>query len=141
MIQSSHLHPTPAGRVVHQSRLTRRQLLRAGAGVVGAACTLGTLGAGTSLAAEPEHGHPRPVPGGMEVEGRTFHVYAPSEPGPGNEPSTLTDFVGSVGIAEIAGEGMAGDGTRLVFDVDMRFASGHFVDLDGRVRRGTFGFL
>lgn len=141
MRESGHPHPLHVGPVLHPSRLTRRQLLRAGAGLAGAACTFGAWGGGTSFAAEAERGDPRPIPGGTQIEGRTFHVFAPSDPGAGHEPSTITDFVGAVGLAEVSGEGTAGDGTRLVYDVDIRFMSGHFVDMEGRVRKGTFGFL
>jgi len=41
---------------------------------------------------------PRPIPGGIDVGGTTFHVFLP---GAGNEPSTITDFKGLVGLANI----------------------------------------
>jgi hypothetical protein len=86
---------------------------------------------------------PRPIPGGIDVGGKTFHVFTPAS---GVEPSTITDFDGVVGIANIGGTGTGtdtatGKTTSLVFDADMRFMKGTFVALDGDEHRGTFGFV
>jgi hypothetical protein len=82
---------------------------------------------------------PRPIPGNPALGG--FHVQVPGE---GNEPSTIFDFNGFVGIAHIVGTGTArmADGLRrrLFFDVDNRFMTGVYVGFDGRIHRGTFAF-
>ena len=73
---------------------------------------------------------PRPIPGNPALGG--LHV---NLPGVNNEPSTIFDFNGHVGIGEIRGTGMAtfadGSQQRLFFDVDNRFMKGEFVGLDG----------
>jgi hypothetical protein len=65
--------------------------------------------------------------------------------GPGMDPSSITDFNGFVGVADVQGTGTATktDGTSetLLFDTDMRFMKGVYVGQDGRVHQGTFGFV
>jgi hypothetical protein len=73
------------------------------------------------------------------LDGTPFHVQLP---GPGAEPSLITDFNGRVGIADILGTASGpGAPANLTFDADMRFMSGRFVGTDGRVHQGTFGFV
>jgi hypothetical protein len=63
-------------------------------------------------------------------------------PGIGFEMSTITDFNGIVAAAEIRGTAGGSDGTSYGFDCDMRFMTGTYVDLNGRlVKKGTFGFI
>jgi len=79
------------------------------------------------------HGNaPRPIPGGIQP----FGV----------EPSTITDFHGSIGAAEIQGTGTAthtdtGTTSSLVFDVDMRFMQGVYIGMDNETHNGTFAFI
>jgi hypothetical protein len=54
--------------------------------------------------------------------------------------STITDFKGSVGGSEIRGSATGSDGSSHSFDTDMRFMQGTYIDRDGRVRTGSFGF-
>jgi hypothetical protein len=55
--------------------------------------------------------------------------------------STITDFKGVVGGSEIRGTARGSDGTTYDFDTDMRFMQGSYIDTDGRLRTGSFGFV
>jgi hypothetical protein len=61
------------------------------------------------------------------------------------DPSSITDFNGFIGVADVQGTGTGHnpDGTTetLLFDTDMRFMSGVYIGRDGRVHQGTFGFV
>jgi len=116
-------------------RLSRRQLLR---GAVGATAGGAVLGSGL-LAAPPVFAHeggstvePVPIPKG---DGGTHHFF----PGRGKEVSTITDFNGFVGIAQLIGTGTAPDSTPLNFSIDNRFLLGEYVGVDGALHRGAFG--
>ena len=126
-----------------QRALSRRGFL----GMTAAASGLAFAG----LAAPPlahaakESRLPNPIPNGMHLlgpEGPLFHFFLP---GPTSEPSTITDFHGFVGLANVAGRGTrteAGGGSRhLFFNSDNRFMTGVFVGRDGKIHRGTFGFV
>jgi hypothetical protein len=86
---------------------------------------------------------PRPIPGGFSdafvpVPADPFiHVLPPSV---GFEMSTITDFNGVVGAAEIRGTAVGG-GVTYDFDVDMRFMKGRYIATDGRLREGAFAFV
>ncbi len=88
---------------------------------------------------------PKPIPGGFQITpgGETFHVFAP--PGPGTEPSTVTDLQGRIGVAALHGTGTGtdamGNTSSLFFAADMRFMDGIYVGEDGERHRGTFGFV
>jgi hypothetical protein len=123
----------------HRHAPSRRQFLAAGAGL-GAAGFLGAqvIGAGPALAAQGA-GDPRPIPGGIQPFGpgtEVFHLFLPGT----GEPSTITDFNGFVGVAQIDGVG-AGDNAGLSFEVDNRFITGEYIALNGRHFEATFGFL
>jgi hypothetical protein len=124
---------------------SRRRFIQRGAAAVGG---LALLDPAQALARERHHppgGDPRPIPGGFASD---FSL-VPSDPfihvlppGIGFEMSTITDFEGIVGGAEIRGTASGSDGTTYGFDCDMRFMSGTYVDLDGRThKKGTFGFV
>ena len=86
---------------------------------------------------------PRPSPATTEVNGVDFHFVDPFHPGV--DPSSITDFKGFVGVADVQGTGTArnpdGSVETLLFDTDMRFMQGTYVGLDGRVHQATFGFV
>jgi hypothetical protein len=90
----------------------------------------------------PSGADPNPIPGGIQPFGpgtEVFHIFLP---GPDNEPSTITDFHGFVGLAHITGSGTANPGNRHVFfDNDVRFMKGPYIGVDGKQRNGTFGFF
>jgi hypothetical protein len=106
------------------------------------------LGSGLFLPswARADGSDPRPIPGGIQPFGdgtELFHVFPPML---GNEPSTITDFHGPVGVAHIRGAGTStdiqtGNQTRLLFDADMRFMRGQYIGVDGNLHRGTFAFV
>jgi hypothetical protein len=129
-----HMH---AGRLA----LTRRGFLGSAAGATGA-----VLGGGLLMPlagrAESADATPKPIPGGTTVGGQLFHFYGF---GPGQEPASITDFEGVVGVADVRGTGTAThpDGTKetLLFDTDMRFMKGHYVGKDRALHKGTFGFV
>lgn len=120
--------------------MSRGVFVRRTAGLTAAALTSGAwlpalarAGSATTSAA------PTPVPANPALGG--LHV---SLPGEGNEPATIFDFNGFVGITEVGGTGRLtmGDGSTQAafFDVDNRFMKGEFVGLDGRLHHGTFAF-
>ena len=86
---------------------------------------------------------PRPAPATTTVNGVAFHFVDPFHPGV--DPSSITDFKGLVGVADVRGHGTArhrdGRTEKLLFDTDMRFMKGTYVGRDGNVHRGTFGFV
>jgi len=53
--------------------------------------------------------------------------------------STITDFNGVVGAADMQGTAEGSDGTTYSFDADMRFMQGLYVGTDGRLRLGSEG--
>lgn len=112
--------------------LSRRQVIASAAS--GTALALGASLWAPDVAEAASHTStsPRPIPEVL-IPGTSFHVLSPGS----EEPSTITDFNGFVGATDIQGKGTDG----LLFDVDMRFMQGVYVGLDGRVHRGTFGFV
>jgi hypothetical protein len=93
--------------------------------------------------ATPRYGGlPKPTTNVLSAGGLDFHLTAF---GPGMDPSSITDFNGFVGVADVQGTGMAtnpdGSTEQLLFDTDMRFMSGVYVGVDGRVHKGTFAFV
>jgi len=144
--------------------LSRRQFVGSAAGTVAAAAGLGSLLAACgraddgfltspisprlSLAKAAGQAAPVPIPGGTPALGGAFHVWAPAAADSVDaEPATITDFNGFAGLAYISGmvtqrNRSTGETVQLPFlDADMRFMTGVYRGEDGRVRRGTFGFI
>jgi hypothetical protein len=123
-------------------RYSRGQFMRQSAVAVGGVAGIAALNPASAFARES--GDPRPIPGGFDstfapVPSDPFiHVLPPSL---GFEMSSITDLSGVVGAAEIQGTARGSDGTTYGFDTDMRFMTGTYVGLDGRVRKGSFGFI
>ena len=96
---------------------------------------------------------PLPIPGGVGVPNRLggpdihVNVVGPADstvmtPLPkGGEPSSITDFIGSIGVARVNGTGTDGSGNPLLWDVDMRFMQGAYQGVDGNLHFGTFAFI
>jgi len=159
-----HLHAVQAASLLtrpHQhGDLTRRQFLKSGTTAAALAVGAG-LGYPQAVWAEPNHqshSDPRPIPYGTPFlfpDPTIFHVQAPGYPLPNppfdtnpatNDPATITDFKGFVGLAYVGGQGTHHDlvthqTESLYWEVDMRFMVGKYVDKDGRRRHGTFGFV
>jgi hypothetical protein len=89
---------------------------------------------------------PRPIPGGIQPFGPGTEVFHLFLPGHGAEPSTITDFHGSIGVAHLQGTGTGtntdtGSASSLVFDVDMRFMQGVYIGVDNETHNGTFALI
>ncbi len=125
----------------HPHVLSRRRFMGSVAGVAGAALGSGLLPVG-ALAAKSVNTAPRPTSQQLTINGLTFSL---AFFGPGVDPSTIGDFNGFVGVADVQGSGTAtnpdGSTETLLFDTDMRLISGVYVGQDGAVHKGTFGFV
>jgi hypothetical protein len=123
--------------------LSRRVFLGGAAAATGASLGSGLLwpatGAAAGVSTPPA---PKPTTATITVSGITFHV---DFFGAGVDPSSITDFNGFVGVADVRGKGTAthpdGSTETLLFDTDMRFMKGVYVGVDGAVHHGTFGFV
>jgi|SRR5579862_6003101 len=90
---------------------------------------------------------PNPIPGGLDLlslvgagPGPIFHVYLP---GTAPELSTITDFNGMLGQAEVLGPWSGGNdvvAANSQYDADMRFMTGEYIGRDGKHHQGTFAF-
>ncbi len=86
-------------------------------------------------------GGPKPIPGGISMMNHQFHVFLPE---PGNEPSTITDFDGLIGLSVVRGTCTRAKGSataKLLYETDMRFMKGRYRGADGKEAAGTFGFV
>jgi hypothetical protein len=134
LVSPTHEH---AGR----KALSRRGFIGSAAGA-GAILGAGLVLPGTAFGAKPSNAAPNPIPGGFTFNGIQFHAFFF---GPGQEPATINDFNGFVGVADVQGTGTAtnpdGSTETLLYDTDMRFMKGVYVGKDGAVHKGTFGFV
>jgi len=122
--------------------LSRRQFMTAAAATTGVVLGSGLWMPGLAQAGDNA---PRPIPGGFPLFGKFFHV-DPTSPGTDTENSTIFDFHGSIGAADVRGTGTGtntktGNTSSLIFDVDMRFMQGVYIGLDGEKHHGTFSFI
>src|SRR5215469_14928212 len=85
---------------------------------------------------------PRPIPSGFVTPVGVFiHHHLPAR---GIEASQITDFRGTIGLAQVTGAGtgtLNGASSTLSFEMDNRFMQGTYVGVDGRRHQGTFGFI
>jgi hypothetical protein len=120
--------------------LSRRHFLAA-TGLAGGAIV--TSSAWMPALAKTANAAPRPIPYGTMIGGTLFHFQSPT---PNTDESSIYDFKGTVGVAEISGPG-AGvhNGAPLAsnaeFGSDNRFMKGVYVGTDGKRHHGTFGFI
>ena len=129
---------------VPSAAFSRRQFLGT-AGATGVGLGLGS-GLLTSAAAAADSGGsavlPRPIPSGfLTPVGVFIHHHLP---GRGIEASQITDFRGTIGLAQLTGTGtgtLNGTSRTLTFEMDNRFMQGTYVGVDGRRHQGTFGFI
>jgi hypothetical protein len=113
------------------------------------AVVLAVLALGVAVFAPPalargKPGDPKPIPGGLNGEFAPvpsdpfIHVLPPFLP---FEMSTISDFDGTIGAAEIQGTAHGSDGTTYTFDTDMRFMEGAYFDTAGNLQHGAFAFI
>jgi hypothetical protein len=140
--------PVPPGSESssHYARhaLSRRAFIGgAAAAAAGASLGSGMLWPATASAGSFSVPPPRPSPATTTVKGVAFHFVDPFHAGV--DPSSITDFKGFVGAADVQGTGTGrnpdGSVETLLFDTDMRFMQGTYVGLDGAVHQATFGFV
>ena len=143
-----------AGNEVPSAAVSRRRFLgTAGATGVGLGLGSGLLTSAAALAdsdrstvaGADHHGPavlPRPIPSGfLTPVGVFIHHHLP---GRGIEASQITDFRGTIGLAQLTGTGtgtLNGTSSKLNFEIDNRFMQGTYVGVDGKRHRGTFGFI
>jgi hypothetical protein len=133
--------------------LSRRQMLGRTAGLAGAAVGAAYWLPGMARGATLQAGAPRPIPGGTQVGPLGFfHFFFPTGANPAGatatidnglgDPSTIFDFHGSIGVGDFGGgTGKDQSGRTRYWAADVRFMTGTFVDLDGRVQQGAFSFI
>ena len=123
-------------------RLSRRAFMGGAAGLTAGAVGTGLLRPAVALGAPKPGSAPKPTATVTSLGGVDFHF---TFFGPGIDPSSITDFNGFVGVADVQGSGTAtnpdGKTETLLFDTDMRFMSGVYVGQDGAVHKGAFGFV
>ena len=156
-----HLRVQQAARLFtrphRHGAMTRRQFLKAGLVAAAGAglAPIHTVWAAAPAKATPD---PRPIPYGSPFlfpDPTIFHVEAPGYPLPNppfdtnpatNDPATITDFNGFVGLMYVGGQGthhdrVTGQTSSLYWEVDMRFMVGEYVGQNGRHTHGTLGFI
>jgi hypothetical protein len=143
-IPEAFAFPALAGYVGHphfwERTLSRRQFLGATAAAGGVALT-SPLWAPV-LADATQLVDPRPIPQTV-APGAPFHIQLL---GSNAEPSTITDFRGAVGGADLLGTGVGtdtttGQETHLFTAIDNRFMVGNFIGVDGKQHHGVFAFV
>ena len=121
--------------------ISRRRFVATSAAATGAALTSGLWLPILAEAAPFNEADPMPIPTG------TLLPFAPTPfrfffPGPSNEVSTIGDFRGFVGGADVGQTtGRDGTGRSLLWKADVRFMQGTFVGTEGDTRKGTFAFV
>jgi len=90
---------------------------------------------------------PRPIPGGFSEFGHFYHQLYPNQDTADTEdPSTITDFDGHIGMAYVNGMGTHTDKTtglvsHLPYRVDLRFMKGVYIGKDGKTHHGAFAAI
>ncbi len=121
--------------------MSRRRFVATSAAATGAALTSGLWLPMLAEAGPFNEADPRPIPTG------TLLPFAPTPfrfffPGPGHEVSTIGNFTGFVGVADVGQTtGKDGDGKNLLWKADVRFMQGTYVGTEGDTRTGTFAFV
>jgi hypothetical protein len=144
--------------------VSRRRFFGVSAGAAGALVGSGlwTPAEGDAGAGQPSRGAPDPIPHITRppfAPQEPLHFFfpgnveggpAPTDPtGPqpgGRDPSTLFNFDGVIGVADLnlTGTGTdttTGDSADYEFHTDMRVIAGKFVGTDGQVHMGAFAFI
>ena len=114
--------------------MSRRHFLGTAAGAAGLLLGSSLLSpARAAVCADPRH-----IPGGFADFGHFYHQRYPNQVAADTEdPSTITDFNGHIGLAYVQGMGthtdkMTGIVSHLPYRVDLRFMKGVYVGKDGK---------
>lgn len=154
-----HVHRGRRNPHSHVHGLSRRHFLKAGFGAAAASLLLPSvsIAARRTAWAAQSGGMPNPIPHLTDLgDLGAIHLYLPTPtlapPGDptidsgGGDPSTITDFTGSVGVFEpFGGTGIAtnpdGSTEEQFWAADVRFIDGQYIDVDGNEQEGTFAFI
>jgi hypothetical protein len=132
---------SPAHHAAHRL-VSRRAFMGGAAGLTATALGASVFRAPAAWAKSASLAVPKPTTSVVSLGGQDFHL---SFFGQGMDPSSITDFNGFVGVADVQGTGTAtnadGSTDTLLFDTDMRFMDGQFVGVDGKVHQAVFGFV
>jgi hypothetical protein len=135
-----HIH---RGHTHVSMAMSRRQFLGTAAGAAGLLLASSFL----PPARATVRADPMPIPGGFSEFGHFYHqLYPNRDTADTEDPSTITDFNGHIGLAYVTGMGthtdkMTGMESRLPYRVDLRFMKGVYVGQDGRRHRGAFAAI
>ncbi len=134
---------------LQQKFLSRRNLIRGAAGTAAGAGFLLSSGLRAPVfaqeaAQETCRDLPRPIPHITTPPGQHFFFPGPVT-GPA-DPSTITDFNGFIGQADLFFTGTGtrldtGDSATYGFHTDWRFMTGVFIGVDGLPHNGTLSFI
>src|SRR5262249_25135574 len=115
---------SPRSAVAHHHArhgLSRRAFMGSAAGVVGVAAGASLLRPASAWAVPKSNAAPKPTANVLSLNGLEFHV---TPFGSGIDPSSIGDFNGFVGVAQVQGTGTGtnpdGSTEQLLFDTDMR---------------------
>jgi len=152
-------HEPNSRKKFQQKQVSRRNLLRGVAGTAGAGLALGSGLRLPAFAQEAAQLTCRDLPRPIAKITKAHHFFFP---GPvtgvaaatdptgvypnGRNPSTITDFQGMIGQADLF---FTGTGTKLAtgesatygFHTDWRFMTGVFIGVDGLQHNGTLSFI
>jgi hypothetical protein len=133
-----------------QRALSRRKFLSAAALAGGGVVTSPLWAAKLVEAAAFAEADPRFIPGGttLPFTSPLFHFFFPTDGVPGavtvdsghGDISTITDFHGMVGVADIPFTGGTAVGS-LQWKADVRFMKGSYIGTEGDTRTGAFAFV
>jgi hypothetical protein len=142
-IPRNFVMPVPEGYLGHphfwERAITRRRFIGTTALVSGAAMTAPLWNSVVAKAAVRVE--PKPIP--QVFDGSPFHFQFLTTI---TEPSSITDFQGIVGGADLLGTGWGtntktGEKMFMWTAIDNRFMQGKYVGLDGKTHQATFGFV
>jgi hypothetical protein len=143
LIPRNFVMPGANGYVGHphfwERAMTRRRFIGTTALVSGAAMTAPLWNSVVAKAAVRVE--PKPIP--QVFDGSPFHFQFLTTT---TEPSSITDFKGIVGGADLLGTGWGtntetGKKTFMWTAIDNRFMQGTYVGVDGETHHATFGFV
>src|SRR5215472_6985433 len=110
---------SPSSDHYARHNLSRRAFIGGAAVATGVTVGSGLLWPAAASAAAHPNRAPKPTTATFKVGGKTFHL---TSFGPGEDPSSITDFKGVVGVADVRGKGVAtnpdGSTETLLFDTD-----------------------